>query len=188
MLFLQFQVNPTNVGRRCHDVDLYDGERSCDDPPRRHGLPLDGHRPPRSVVFVFLLLLSRASSAAASSRRCEPFDLILLVVLGDLVQQGVTQNDYSLTGLLLAIGDDRPDDRAVSYLGFRFRTLRPVLDGEPIVLVRTASRSTATCTASGSRSRSSRPRRGCRADRARSTRSQWAVLETNGQISFIKKQ
>jgi hypothetical protein len=26
-LFLQFQVNPTNVGHRSQDVDLYDGER-----------------------------------------------------------------------------------------------------------------------------------------------------------------
>jgi hypothetical protein len=26
-LFLHFQVNPTNVGRRSQDVDLYDGER-----------------------------------------------------------------------------------------------------------------------------------------------------------------
>ena len=27
LLFMQFQVNPTNVGRRAQDVDLYDGER-----------------------------------------------------------------------------------------------------------------------------------------------------------------
>ena len=27
ILFLQFQVNPTNVGRRAQDVELYDGER-----------------------------------------------------------------------------------------------------------------------------------------------------------------
>jgi hypothetical protein len=27
ILFLHFQVNPTNVGRRAQDVDLYDGER-----------------------------------------------------------------------------------------------------------------------------------------------------------------
>jgi hypothetical protein len=27
VLFLQFQVNPTNVGRRATDVDLYDGDR-----------------------------------------------------------------------------------------------------------------------------------------------------------------
>ena len=26
-LYLHFQVNPTNVGRRSQDVDLYDGER-----------------------------------------------------------------------------------------------------------------------------------------------------------------
>ncbi len=32
----------------------------------------------------------------------EPFDLILLVVIGDLVQQGVTQSDMSFTGLLRA--------------------------------------------------------------------------------------
>jgi hypothetical protein len=33
----------------------------------------------------------------------EPFDLILLVVVGDLVQQGVTQSDYSLIGAALAV-------------------------------------------------------------------------------------
>jgi uncharacterized membrane protein YcaP (DUF421 family) len=33
----------------------------------------------------------------------EPFDLIMLVVLGDLVQQGITQSDYSITGALLVI-------------------------------------------------------------------------------------
>jgi len=27
VLFMQFQVNPTNVGRRSQDVDLYDGNR-----------------------------------------------------------------------------------------------------------------------------------------------------------------
>jgi hypothetical protein len=27
LLFIQFQVNPTNVGHRSHDVSLYDGER-----------------------------------------------------------------------------------------------------------------------------------------------------------------
>ena len=37
----------------------------------------------------------------------EPFDLILLIVLGDAVQQGLTQDDYSLTGAFLAIGVPR---------------------------------------------------------------------------------
>ncbi len=33
----------------------------------------------------------------------EPFDLILLVVVGDLVQQSVTQSDESVTGALIVI-------------------------------------------------------------------------------------
>jgi uncharacterized membrane protein YcaP (DUF421 family) len=31
----------------------------------------------------------------------QPFDLILLVVIGDLVQQGITQSDQSVTGTLI---------------------------------------------------------------------------------------
>ncbi len=50
----------------------------------------------------------------------EPFDLILLVVLGDLIQQGVTQSDYSLTGLVLAGGTIAGLTVLVSYLSFRF--------------------------------------------------------------------
>ncbi len=33
-----------------------------------------------------------------------PFELVVLVVLGDLVQQGVTQGDHSVTGAMLARG------------------------------------------------------------------------------------
>ena len=34
----------------------------------------------------------------------QPFDIILLIMIGDLVQQGITQNDFSVTGLMLAGG------------------------------------------------------------------------------------
>src|SRR5690349_13898225 len=57
------------------------------------------------AVFVFALLyvLMRVIGRRELST-LEPFDLILLVVLGDLVQQGVTQDDYSVVGIMLAIG------------------------------------------------------------------------------------
>jgi len=32
-----------------------------------------------------------------------PFEFVVLVVMGDLIQQGVTQTDFSLTGATLAI-------------------------------------------------------------------------------------
>jgi uncharacterized membrane protein YcaP (DUF421 family) len=55
------------------------------------------------VVFFALFLLMRVIGKRELSK-LEPFDLILLIILGDAVQQGLTQDDYSLTGALLAIG------------------------------------------------------------------------------------
>ena len=53
-----------------------------------------------AVAFLFVLLLTRVVGRRELSS-LEPFDLILLVMIGDLVQQGVTQNDYSVTGMLI---------------------------------------------------------------------------------------
>ena len=56
-----------------------------------------------TFVFFFILFLTRVVGRRELSSM-EPFDLILLVVIGDLVQQGVTQNDFSVTGAVLATG------------------------------------------------------------------------------------
>src|SRR5206468_1145992 len=87
-----------------------------------------------AVAFFFIFFLTRVIGRRELNS-LEPFDLILLVMLGDLVQQGVTQNDFSVTGLLLAAGTVAILTLLVSFLSFRFPRLRPVLDGEPIVLV-----------------------------------------------------
>src|SRR3954447_7782733 len=65
----------------------------------------------------------------------EPFDMILLVVIGDLVQQGVTQSDYSLTGVLLVLSTLAVLTVLTAWLSYRFRFLRPVLEGDPVVLI-----------------------------------------------------
>src|SRR5712691_1555164 len=87
-----------------------------------------------SVAFFFIVLLTRIIGRRELSS-LEPFDLILLVVLGDLVQQGITQSDYSVTGLILAGGTVAVLTIAVSFTSFRFPRVRPVLEGEPIVLL-----------------------------------------------------
>src|SRR5436305_9197059 len=87
-----------------------------------------------ACAFLFVFALTRVIGRRELNT-LEPFDLILLVMLGDLVQQGVTQNDFSVTGLLLAAGTVAILTLVVSFLSFRFPRLRPVLDGEPIVLV-----------------------------------------------------
>jgi uncharacterized membrane protein YcaP (DUF421 family) len=86
------------------------------------------------VVFVVVFLVTRVVGRRELSTM-EPFDLILLIVTGDLVQQGVTQSDYSLTGALTVIATIALLTVALSYVSFKVPRLRPLLDGEPLVLV-----------------------------------------------------
>src|SRR4051794_36150223 len=85
-------------------------------------------------VFVLIFVITRSVGRRELSMN-EPFDLILLVVLGDLVQQGVTQSDYSFTGTLLAVSTFAVLTVALSFASFRIPRLRVVLEGKPLILV-----------------------------------------------------
>ena len=138
-----------------------------------------------SVAFCFIFLITRVMGRRELNT-LEPFDIILLVMMGDLVQQGVTQSDMSVTGLLLAGGTVAVCTVLVSYLSFRFRRLRPVLDGEPIVLVEDGNvieknmhreRITVEELAASARLK----------EIGSLTEIKWAILETNGEISFLTR-
>jgi uncharacterized membrane protein YcaP (DUF421 family) len=138
-----------------------------------------------AVIFVFVFLLTRMLGRRELNS-LEPFDLILLVVTGDLVQQGVTQNDQSLTGAMLAISTIGLLTVALSYASFRFKRMRPILNGEPIVLIEDGE----VIEANLRRQRLTREEIGAEA-RLNNISSiedvRWGILETNGQISFVKK-
>jgi uncharacterized membrane protein YcaP (DUF421 family) len=87
-----------------------------------------------AATFALLYIITRVVGRRELGEM-EPFDMILLIVLGDLIQQGVTQSDYSFTGAALAVTTMAMLTVALSYLSFRFKRLRPILDGEPLVLV-----------------------------------------------------
>ena len=87
-----------------------------------------------TVVFFFIFFVTRVVGRRELSS-LEPFDLILLVVTGDLIQQGVTQSDYSVTGALTAISTIAVLTVFVSLVSYRWKRMRHVLDGEPIVLL-----------------------------------------------------
>ena len=85
-----------------------------------------------AIGFFFVLFLTRVVGRRELSSLA-PFDLILLVMIGDLVQQGITQNDFSVTGMLLVGGTIALLTVAVSFGSYRFPRLRPVIEGEPVI-------------------------------------------------------
>lgn len=87
------------------------------------------------VVFAFVLLLTRAMGKKELSQ-LTAFELILFVTIGDLVQQGVTQEDQSLTGAMLAVGTIGLLIVALSYVGYRWTHTRPAIRGLPVVVLR----------------------------------------------------
>jgi uncharacterized membrane protein YcaP (DUF421 family) len=136
------------------------------------------------VAFFFILLLTRVVGRRELSS-LEPFDLILLVVIGDLVQQGVTQNDFSLTGLLLVGATIGVLTVAVSYTSFKLPFIRPLLDGEPVIVVQDGK--TIPSNLARNRITTAELLAAARQEGIASLdKVQWAVLETSGRISFIE--
>ena len=139
-----------------------------------------------AIMFLFIWLLTRAVGRRELST-LEPFDLILLVVIGDLAQQGITQSDYSFTGLVLSLGTFGLLTVLLSYLVYRIRALRPVLEGRPLILIENGEfvernmrreRITPEEVAAAARQE-------IQCDDLKKVR--WAVLESNGRISFIER-
>jgi uncharacterized membrane protein YcaP (DUF421 family) len=133
------------------------------------------------LIFVLLRVIGRRELSTL-----EPFDLILLVVIGDLIQQGVTQSDMSMTGAMLAVGTFAGLTVLASYLVYRFRRLRPLLDASPLIIVEDGKlieqnvrheRMTLDEVMAAARQQQITS-----LDEIR-----WAVLEGSGRISFIPK-
>jgi uncharacterized membrane protein YcaP (DUF421 family) len=87
-----------------------------------------------SILYLLIWMLIRAMGKRELSEM-NAFELVLLVTIGDLVQQGVTQEDYSITGAFLAIGTLGFWILLWSYVAFRFKRTRGVIDGNPVIVV-----------------------------------------------------
>lgn len=87
-----------------------------------------------SVIYFFLWAVARGVGKRELSEMTA-FELILLVVMGDLIQQGATQEDMSLTGAMLAVGTLAMWILIFAYASWRFRGLQPALEGVPVVVI-----------------------------------------------------
>jgi uncharacterized membrane protein YcaP (DUF421 family) len=136
------------------------------------------------VVFAFVLVLTRVIGKRELSS-LQPIDLVLLIVLGDALQQGLTQDDYSLTGAILVVSTIALLQVFTSWIAFRFPRSRPILEGEPIIVVhngevieRNLRRERITIDDIAEEARKQQI--------AQLSEVKFAVLETSGSISFIK--
>jgi uncharacterized membrane protein YcaP (DUF421 family) len=133
-------------------------------------------------VYILLRVVGRRELA-----QMEPIDFILLIVLGDAIQQGLTQNDNSVTGALITIFTIAMIQVVLGYIAFRSPKVRHVLEGEPLVLIEDGR-------IIDKNLRRARIAEEELAEEARLSQVvslkdvAWAVLETSGKVSIIPKK
>jgi uncharacterized membrane protein YcaP (DUF421 family) len=138
-----------------------------------------------AIMYVFLWLVTRATGKATLGE-LSTFQLVFYIVLGDLIQQGVTLQDYSVTGAILAISVFAVLTVAVSWVNLRWPKARPLIHGAPVVVVTDGEMR-------GDLMRVERLSVDDLYEAARAngiermSQVRLAVLEADGQISFFKR-
>jgi len=137
-----------------------------------------------AVAYAFIIFLLRIIGRRELSTLA-PSDLVLLVVMGDLVQNGVTQSDQSVTGVFLALSTFAILTVAVSVVTFKSRRVQTLVEGAPLILVQDGKPVEKNL-------RSERLNIDEVAEQARGQgierldEIKWCVLESSGSMSFIK--
>jgi len=136
-----------------------------------------------AVIFGFLWLVTRVVGRSTLGE-LSTFQLLLYVTMGDLVQQSVTQQDYSVTSGILAVSVFALLTIVISWVNVRWRRVRPVVHGVPVVIVKageplldvmTRERMSAADLMASAREKGIR----------RLSEVDLAVLETDGKVSFF---
>ncbi|MBA3419518.1 MAG: DUF421 domain-containing protein [Geodermatophilaceae bacterium] len=136
-------------------------------------------------MFFFLWVITRVVGRSTLGE-LSTFELLLYVTMGDLVQSAVTQQDFSVTGGVLAISVFALLTVGFSYANCRWPRVRPVVHGVPVVVVRAGEPLLDTM----------RAERMSLDDLATAARGEGierfadielAVLEVNGRVSFFSR-
>jgi len=137
------------------------------------------------ALYVFVVFVMRVTGRRELST-LSPVDLVLIIILGDAVQQGLTQDDYSVTGALIAVATIASLQVLTSYLSFKFGGVRRIVEGRPIVILQDGKiieenlrRERLTLDEVCESMRLSQI--------AHLEDVEWAILESNGELSFIPK-
>src|SRR5262250_815626 len=86
------------------------------------------------VVYVFLLALLRATGKRQVGQLA-PFDLVLLLVLSNAVQNSMNAGDNSLIGGLISAATLIGANGLVGMVTFRSKRLEAIVEGRPQILI-----------------------------------------------------
>jgi uncharacterized membrane protein YcaP (DUF421 family) len=86
------------------------------------------------VVYIFLLILLRLTGKRQVGQLA-PFDLVLLLVLSNAVQNSMNGGDNSLAGGLISAATLVVLNYGVGYMTFRSKTLETLVEGRPEIII-----------------------------------------------------
>jgi uncharacterized membrane protein YcaP (DUF421 family) len=87
-----------------------------------------------AAVYIVVLLVLRLAGRRTVAEMT-PFDLVLLLIIGDATQQALLGDDFSLTTAFLVVATLIVLDILLSLLKERFASLAKLIDGVPMVIV-----------------------------------------------------
>jgi uncharacterized membrane protein YcaP (DUF421 family) len=137
------------------------------------------------VVYLFLILLLRLTGKRQIGQLA-PFDLVLLLVLSNAVQNSMNAGDSSLVGGLISAATLIGVNYLVAYATYRSRFFEALIEGRPQVLIhngRLYQKVMAHAQLTHHELNAALRRAGC----ATIHEVHAAILENNGSISVVPK-
>lgn len=137
------------------------------------------------LIFLFLWFVVRVGGKREVAQ-LSAFDMILLITVGDLVSQGIVQEDYSVTAAVIAVATFTLAGIVLNAITFRWPRFRPWLagrarivirDGEPLLETLSGERMTIQDVHEAARQQGIR----------RLSDIELCVLETDGSFSFFTR-
>ena len=87
-----------------------------------------------AAVYISVLLLLRLAGRRTVAEMT-PFDLVMLLIIGDATQQAILGNDFSMTTAFLVVATLIVIDVGLSIAKRRVRFLAKLIEGVPMVVV-----------------------------------------------------
>jgi len=137
------------------------------------------------VIYAMVMVMIRVSGKRAVGQ-FTPFDMVLLILIGNAVQNGMNGGDNSLPAALLLCGVLVALNYTMAYLSSRNRKLHELVEGVPVLLARNGKVFDAVL----KRENISREdfEEGLRqAENGKVEDIEYAMLESNGKISYVMK-